>query len=61
MKNLGRKLSKQEQKQVHGGDVGGMPCNTNRDCWDASIFLGPGDVSCRTSFFSGGRKVCVYN
>lgn len=61
IKNLGKSLTKKEQKEVNGGFVGGMPCRTNKDCWDASPYLGPGDVSCRYSFFGGGRKVCVFN
>ncbi len=63
MKNLGRVLSSKEQKVISGGHIGGMPCRSNRDCWDASPYLGPGDVSCRYSpfGFSGGNKVCVFN
>ncbi len=61
VKKLGKTLTKAEQKTLKGGaGVAGMRCNTNRDCWDASPFLGPGDVSCGYNFFSPYR-VCVYN
>ncbi len=74
MKNLGRKLSGKEQKEIKGGNIGnigGMFCRSHQDCWNASPYLGPGDVSCRSSNGSGedgyynfgqrGNKVCVFN
>ena len=60
VKKLGSALTKEAQKSINGGNIGGMRCNSNSDCWDASPYLGPGDVSCRRSFFSSG-KVCVFN
>lgn len=57
--NLGKTLTKGEQKSVKGGFIGGMRCRTNRDCWDLSEYTGPGDVSCRQSPFSP-FKVCVF-
>lgn len=60
LKTLGKTLNREEQKLVQGGNVAGMRCNTNKDCWDASPYLGPGDVSCGYGFFSSTR-VCVFN
>jgi len=60
LKNLGKTLTKGQQKEVKGGNIGGSPCNNNADCWAMSPFFGPGDVSCRSSFFSP-HKVCVFN
>lgn len=61
IQNLGASLTKKEQQNITGGFVAGMPCRTNRDCWEAHPFLGPGDVSCRFNSFMGGRRVCVFN
>jgi len=62
VKKLGIVLTKEIQKEVKGGfNVGGMPCNSHRDCWDASPYLGPGDVSCRYSYFYPYQSVCVFN
>ena len=58
LKALGTELTREEQKTVNGGNIGGRPCNRNSDCWNQ--YLGPGDVSCRIGFFSS-RKVCVFN
>ncbi|MBQ4822710.1 hypothetical protein [Aquimarina sp. MMG016] len=60
LENFGKSLTKEQQKEINGGNIGGRRCNTNRDCWDSSPFLGPGDVSCRYSPFSS-FKVCVFN
>ncbi|AUC14675.1 hypothetical protein BTO06_05760 [Tenacibaculum sp. SZ-18] len=60
IENLGKSLSKKEQKQVEGG-FGNIPCRTNRDCWNAYPFLGPGDVSCRNSWTGWGGRVCIFN
>jgi len=61
VKKLGEVLTRKEQKSISGGNIGGLPCNSNKDCWDASPYLGPGDVSCRYSFFGYSGKVCVFN
>ncbi len=61
IQDLGKSLTRQQQQLVKGGNIGGLPCNSHQDCWNASPYLGPGDVSCRTHFFSGDRKVCVFN
>lgn len=60
LKTLGVVLTKTEQKSINGGSIAGLPCNSSKDCWDASPYLGPGDVSCRQSPFNS-FKVCVYN
>ena len=57
--NLGKSLTKEQQREVNGG-YAGMRCNTNADCWDTHPFLGPGDISCRYQNGSG-YKVCIYN
>ena len=60
IENLGKSLTKTQQKEVKGG-VAGMICYSHSDCWNASMYLGPGDVSCRYSYFGGYYKVCVFN
>jgi len=60
IKNLGKSLTKTQQREIQGGFIGGRRCNNNADCWALSPFLGPGDVSCRRSFFSD-QKVCQFN
>ncbi len=60
IENLGKSLSKKEQREVSGG-WGTVYCNSHRDCWDAYPFLGPGDVSCRDSVYGWGQRVCIFN
>ncbi|WP_298320813.1 hypothetical protein [uncultured Aquimarina sp.] len=60
IKNLGNSLNKEQQKEINGGNIAGRRCNSNSDCWNMSPFLGPGDVSCRYTPFSG-FKVCLFN
>ncbi|WP_075343216.1 hypothetical protein [Tenacibaculum agarivorans] len=61
IQNLGNELSKNQQKKVKGG-FGTIPCRSNRDCWDAYAFLGPGDVSCRENILGFGfERVCTFN
>ncbi len=62
MKNLGRRLSKEEQKQVNGGswDVAGRGCNNSLDCYKDHPFFGPGDVYCNNIFNGRNIGACQY-
>lgn len=59
IQTLGQSLTKEQQQEIKGGSAG-MPCNTNRDCWDSHPYLGPGDISCRYNPWGHG-KVCQFN
>ncbi|WP_075342238.1 hypothetical protein [Tenacibaculum agarivorans] len=61
MKNLGRKLSKIEQKEIQGGNfgLGRILCQTDSDCYNASPLLGSGDVYC--GYGIRGRRKCILN
>ena len=63
IQKLGTSLSKNEQQQISGG-FAGMPCTSNKQCWDSIPFLGPGDISCVINPFGSGDRsdrVCMFN
>ncbi|WP_299677828.1 hypothetical protein [uncultured Tenacibaculum sp.] len=59
LKNLGKKLTKEQQKSINGGYTN-IFCNTHRDCWESIPYAFPGDFSCvkRYGSFYG---TCVPN
>ncbi len=61
MKNLGRKLSNKEQKEIKGGrfGLGRIFCSTDSDCYQGHPFLEAGDVRC--GYGIRGRRKCILN
>ncbi len=59
IENLGKSLTKDQQREVKGGFNLPRFCRTNRDC---QVFpLGPGDVSCVGGGRFGPWGSCIFN